>query len=192
VFYSHRQMPEARMTLFVRAAQPTALASPAIAAIRRLDSNLAVSNLRTYEGAIAESLARERLSALVSGAFAMSGLLLASLGLYALLAYVVTERTKEIGIRIALGAQLGRVARSVVGGGLRLVAIGAAIGAAIGVTAALVLLRPVGTLLFGVTPYDVWTYIVVLAVFAMVAMVASYIPARRASRVQPLIALRQE
>jgi putative ABC transport system permease protein len=188
VFYSHRQMPEARMTLFVRASQPTALANPAIAAIRRLDSNLAVSNVRTYEGAIAESLARERLSALVSGAFAVSGLLLASLGLYALLAYVVTERTKEIGIRIALGAQLGRVARSVVGGGLRLVAIGAAIG----VAAALVLLRPVGTLLFGVTPHDAWTYIVVLTLFALVAMLASYVPARRASRVQPLIALRQE
>jgi putative ABC transport system permease protein len=188
VFYSHRQMPETGMTLFVRANQPAAIARSAVNALHNLDPNLAVSKVQTFDDAIAESLARERLSALVSGAFALSGLLLAALGLYGLLAFLVAERTKEIGIRIALGAQLGRLTRSVVGGGLRLVAIGAAIG----VVGSLVLFRLVGTLLFGVKPYDLSTYVTVLALLCAVASLASYLPARRAARVEPLVALRQE
>jgi putative ABC transport system permease protein len=138
--------------------------------------------------ALAESLARERLNAIVSAAFALSGLLLAALGLYGLLAYLVTERTKEIGIRIALGAPLGRLTRSVIGEGVRLVAIGAAVG----VGGALVVSRSLGALLFGVTPYDAETYLAVLALLGLVAGWASYVPARRAARVQPLVALRQE
>jgi predicted permease len=188
VFYSHRQMPETGMTLFVRATQPAALGRSAVSAIHALDPNLAVSNVRTFDEAIGDSLARERLSALVSGAFAVSGLLLASLGLYGLLAFLVAERTKEIGIRIALGAQLGRLKRSVVGGGLRLVAIGAVIG----VGGSLALFRLAGTLLFGVTPYDLSTYVSVLTLLGIVAVLASYLPARRAARVEPLVALRQE
>ena len=128
VFYSHRQMPATDMTLLVRSSRPSAIATMAVDSIHRLDPNLAVTRVRTFEGALAESVARERLIALVSTAFALSGLLLASLGLYGLLSFVVAERTKEIGIRIALGAQLGRLTRSVIGGGLRLVGIGAAIG----------------------------------------------------------------
>jgi putative ABC transport system permease protein len=188
VFYSHHQMPETAMTLFVRTTQPTAIATSAVGALHHLDPNVPVTKVRTFDDAVAESLARERLSALVSGAFALSGLLLASLGLYGLLAYMVTERTKEIGLRIALGAQVGRLMRSVVGGGLRLVAIGAAIG----VGASLLLFRLVGTLLFGVTPYDASTYATVLALLCTVASLASYVPARRAARVEPLVALRQE
>jgi ABC-type antimicrobial peptide transport system permease subunit len=137
---------------------------------------------------MAESLARERLNALVSGSFAVSGLLLASLGLYGLLAFLVAERTKEIGIRIALGARIGAVTRSVIAGGLRLVGVGAAVG----VVLSLALLRAFGTLLFGVTPYDAWTYAGVLALLGAVAAAAAYVPARRAGAVEPLIALRQE
>ena len=118
----------------------------------------------------------------------MSGLLLASLGLYGLLAFLVAERTKEIGIRIALGAQLGRLTRSIVGRGLRLVFIGAVIG----IAGSMVLLRSLSTLLFGVTPNDLSTYGVVLALLGIVAVLASYVPARWAARVQPLTALRQE
>ena len=188
VFYSHRQMSETAMTLFVRTAQPGPIAASAIAEIRRADPNLAVTRVQTLEGALAESVARERLNAMVSGAFAISGLLLASLGLYGLLAFVVTERTKEIGIRIALGEQLARLRGSVVVGGLRLVAIGAAIGLAGSVLA----LRSLRSLLFQVTPGDVSTYVVVLTLLCGVAALASYVPARRAARVEPLIALRQE
>jgi ABC-type antimicrobial peptide transport system permease subunit len=188
VFYSHRQMPETGMTFVIRASQPGAIAASAVAQIRRIDPNLAVTKIRTLEGALTESVARERLNALVSGAFALSGLLLASFGLYGLLAFVVTERTKEIGIRIALGAQLGRLKGSVVGGGLRLVAIGAAIG----VVGALVVLRSLGSLLFQVTPSDLATYSAVVTLLCIVAAVASYVPARRAARVEPLLALRQE
>jgi putative ABC transport system permease protein len=188
VFYSHGQMNEAGMTLFVRAEQPAAIANAAVAAIHRLDPNLAVARVRTFESALSESLARERLLALISGGFATIGLLLASLGLYGLLAFLVTERTKEIGIRMVLGAQTGRVTRSVVGGGLRLVAIGTAIG----VAGCLVLLRSLQTLLFGITPYDTATYATVLTLIGAVAALASYLPARRAARVEPLKALRQE
>jgi ABC-type antimicrobial peptide transport system permease subunit len=188
VFYNHRQMPEMAMTLFVRTAQPGPIAASAIAEIRRADPNLAVTRVQTLEGALAESVARERLNAMVSGAFAISGLLLASLGLYGLLAFVVTERTKEIGIRIALGEQLARWRGSVVVGGLRLVAIGAVIGLAGSVLA----LRSLRSLLFQVTPGDVSTYVVVLTLLCGVAALASYGHARRAARVEPLVALRQE
>jgi ABC-type antimicrobial peptide transport system permease subunit len=188
VFYSHRQLAETGMTVLVRASQPQAIASAAVQAIRRLDPNLAVTRVRTYESAPFESLARERMIALVSGAFALSGLVLASLGLYGLLAFLVAERTKEIGIRIALGAQIGPLTRSVVGSGLRL----AAIGAAVGIAGSLVLLRSLRTLLFGVTPNDLTTYVAVVLLLCGVAALASYVPARWAAGVEPWTALRQD
>jgi putative ABC transport system permease protein len=188
IYYSHGQMMETGMTVFARTSTPTTVAAAAVEAIHRLDRNLAVARVRTFDSAFSESLARERLNALVSGAFAGSGLLLASLGLYGLLAFLVTERTKEIGIRMALGAESGRLTRSVIGGGLRLVAIGAALG----LGGALVLLRSLQTLLFGVTPHDGWTYASVLLLLSVVSVLASYVPARAAARVEPLKALRQE
>ncbi|HVW03773.1 MAG TPA: ABC transporter permease [Vicinamibacterales bacterium] len=188
IFYSERQMTESSLTLFVRARRPETLATAAVGAIHRLDPNLAVTRVRTFEGALAESIAREWLNAMVSGAVAAIGLLLASLGLYGLLSFLVIERTKEIGIRIALGARLARVKGSIVAGGLGLVAIGAAIG----VAGSLLLLRSLGALLFSVTPYDVSTYAIVIALLGAIATIASYLPARRAARIQPLVALRQD
>jgi predicted permease len=188
VFYSHRLMPEASMTVLVRAPQPAAVAQAAVAAIRRADANVPVTKVRSFEDALGEAVAREMVSALVSGSLALSGLLLASLGLYGVLALIVAERTKEIAIRIALGAETGRVTRAVVGRGLRLVAIGAAVG----MLGTLFLLPPLATLLFDVTPYDRMTYAVVLGVLTAVGVAASFIPARTAARVEPLVALRQE
>jgi putative ABC transport system permease protein len=188
VFYSHGRMPWSTMTLFVRGRQPESFVRPVTAALHELDPTLVVSNVRTIESALAESLARERISALISTSFGAGGLLLAALGLYGLLAYLVAERTKDIGIRIALGARLARITGSVVAGGLALVAIGAAIG----VAGSLLLLRSLGTLLFGVTPYDVPTYAIVVVLLGAIAALASYLPARRAARIEPLTALRHE
>jgi putative ABC transport system permease protein len=188
VFYSHGRMPWPTMTLFVRGRQPESLVKPVTAALHELDPTLAVSNVRTIERGLAESLARERISALISTSFAAGGLLLAALGLYGLLAYLVAERTKDIGIRIALGARLARITGSVVAGGLALVAIGAAIG----IAGSLLLLRSLGTLLFSVTPYDLPTYAIVVVLLGAIAALASYLPARRAARIEPLTALRYE
>ena len=188
VFYSHGRMTWSMMTLFVRASQSESMVKPVTAVLHELDPTLVVSKVRTIESALAESLARERISALISTSFGIGGLLLAALGLYGLLAYLVAERTKDIGIRIALGARLARITGSVVAGGLALVAIGAAIG----VAGSLLLLRSLGTLLFGVTPYDVPTYAIVVVLLGAIAALASYLPARRAARIEPLTALRQE
>jgi putative ABC transport system permease protein len=188
VFYANRQVPQDMMTLLVRAPHAEMLARPAVAALHALDPNLPVTNVRTVESAFAESVVRERLSAMVSGAFALSGLLVASLGLYALLAFFVTERTKEIGLRIALGAHVSRVTRSVVGGGLRLVGIGAVVGVGL----SMLLLRSLGALLYGVTMYDPSTYMGVVTLLCAVGGLASYVPGRRAARVDPHVALRQD
>jgi putative ABC transport system permease protein len=188
VYYSHRQMPEQGMSFLIRTTQAAALSRRAVEALHAIDPNLAVTFVRTLETAMTESIARERLNALVSATFGLSGLLLAALGLYGLLAFLVTERTKEIGIRISLGAPLSRVTASVVGSGLRLVAVGALAG----VGASLLLGRWLESLLFGVKPYDATTYLVALGLIALVAGVASYVPARRAAGVEPLAALRQE
>jgi len=155
---------------------------------RTLDPTLVVSSVRTIESALAESLARERISALLSTSLGALALLLAALGLYGLLAYLVAERTRDIGIRIALGARLAGITGLVMGGGLGLVAIGAGIG----VAGSLLVLRPLATLLFGVTPNDLPTYLFVIALLAAVAAIASYVPARRAARIEPLTALRSE
>jgi ABC-type antimicrobial peptide transport system permease subunit len=188
VFYSHGRMPWSTMALFVRGRPAESLARPVTAALHELDPTLVVSNVRQIQTALAESLARERISALMSTTFGVMGLLLAALGLYGLLAYLVVERTKDIGIRIALGARLARIAGSIVAGGLALVGLGAAIG----VAGSLLLLRPLGALLFGVTPYDLPTYAGVVALLGAIAALASYLPARRAALIEPLKALRYE
>jgi putative ABC transport system permease protein len=188
VYYSHAMMPETKMTLVIRAAEPDAITSAAIQTLRRLDANLAVSKVQTVEHAMAESLAQERLSALVSVAFAVVGLLLAALGLYGLLAYLVSQRTKEIGVRLALGASAAELTRSVVASGYRLVVSGAVLGVAI----ALAAFRLLSAMLFGVSPYDALTYAGVVLVLAIIAGIASYVPARAVTRVEPLLALRQE
>ena len=176
------------MSFLIRTTQPAALSGRAVDTLHGLDANLAVTSVRTLETALTESIARERLNALVSATFGLSGLLLAALGLYGLLAYFVTERTKEIGIRISLGAPLGRLTASVVGNGLRLVAVGSFVGFG----ASLLLGRWLESLLFGVRPYDAATYATVLALICLVTALASYVPARRAAGVEPLAALREE
>jgi len=176
------------MSLLIRAPQPAAISRRAVEALHQVDPNLAVTAVMTMETAMGESIARERLNALISATFAISGLLLAALGLYGLLSYFVTERTKEIGIRISLGAPLGRLTGSIVAGGFRLVAIGAVAG----IGSSILLARWLESLLFGVEPYDLPTYATVLALLSAVTAIASWVPARRAAGIEPLAALRQE
>ena len=120
IFYGHGQMPLG-LTLFVQIERPCGDRRSGVDRDTSMDPNLPVTKVRTFEEAVAESIAQERLSALVSGAFAISGLLLAALGIYALLAFIVAERTREIRLRIALGAMGGELTWSVVEDGLRLV-----------------------------------------------------------------------
>jgi putative ABC transport system permease protein len=188
VFYNHRRMTEGGMTLFIRGSHPTLLANATRGVVHAIDPNLAVTNIRTFDRALGESVARERLSALISVAFAVSGLVLAALGLYGVLAFLVTERTREIGIRMALGAGRSRLTAGVVGDGMRLVGIGATTG----VLSAFGLLRWTQALLFGISSYDPWTYAGALMLLAAIAALASYLPARRAAHVDPSIALRAE
>jgi len=167
-------------------------ASPAIAAIRRevhtLDSNVPVLRVRTLEEYVNASFERERLIAWLCGVFGVLALALASVGLYGVMAYAVNQRTREIGVRIALGARRGDVIRMV----LRESLLPVVAGLAAGVTAALALSRLVAGMLYGVAPRDPLT--IALAALAMlaVALAAAVVPARRATRVEPMTALRHE
>jgi putative ABC transport system permease protein len=140
------------------------------------------------EGIVADSVARQRFSMLLLGIFAGLALVLAAVGIYGVMSYSVAQRTREIGIRMALGAQRSDVMRMTIGHGLRLVLTGVAIGLA----GAFVLTRVMSTLLFGVSPTDPLTFISISTVLVSVALLASYVPALRATRVDPMFALRYQ
>jgi putative ABC transport system permease protein len=156
--------------------------------IASLDPTLAVSDVKTMDERLGGSFSRARFSALLLSLFAGLALLLAMLGVYAVMAYSVAQRTREFGVRMALGAASGDVVRLVFGKGFRLVAAGLAIG----VVGSLLGSRVMGALLFGVSATDPGTFAAVAALQAAVAAVALYLPARRASRLHPAVALRAE
>jgi putative ABC transport system permease protein len=177
------------MTFVVRArGNPLDLGSSARAAVATVDSGLPLANVRPMTDVVAAAVGEPRFTTIVMSFFAGVAFFLASLGLYGILAYAVEQRVREIGIRIALGADDRGILRLIVGNGLGL----AAVGVVIGVPAALALTRLMGGLLSGVTSTDPLTYCAVVAVLALSALVASYLPARRAMRVDPMIALRTE
>jgi predicted permease len=162
---------------------------PAVrSALSQLDNNLPLFSMKTESEQIERSLFQERLIARLSSFFGALSLLLACVGLYGLLSYEVTQRTREIGIRMALGAQPPDVLRIVVRQGVGL----SAIGAIIGILVALGATRYLASLLYGVRPFDPPTFLAVALLLTLVAPAACYIPARRASRVDPLVALRYE
>jgi putative ABC transport system permease protein len=170
------------------AAAPERLARAIRREIVQVDRSQPVTDIKMMEQYVSASLARPRLYSALIGTFASLALLLAAVGLYGLMAYGVSRRTHEIGIRMALGAQPGVVLRSTLGQGARL----AVIGLALGVVCAMVLSRFVASLLYGVSPGDVPTYAGVAALLGGVALIAAYVPSRRASRVDPMVALRYE
>ena len=167
---------------------PLALADVVRAEVRALDPELPVGRIRTATDIVAESIARDRFNALLIAAFALVALALAAVGIYGTTSFYVAHRTREIGLRLALGAQPGRVLREVVWQGVAL----SLAGIVVGVAAAAALARTLASLLFGIGAGDPATYAAVALLLAGVAAAASLAPARRAARVDPLIALRAE
>jgi ABC-type antimicrobial peptide transport system permease subunit len=156
--------------------------------LRVASGGLPVGHIRSMEQVVGESTARQDFNTTLLTIFAGVALLLAAVGIYGLMAYSVQQRTQEIGIRMALGAAPGKVRGMIVLQGMRL----AIVGIVVGVGAALALTRLMASLIFGVKTWDPVVFVTVTAVLSAVALLATYIPARRAARVDPLIALRYE
>ena len=167
---------------------PMQQAAAARLAVRSIDPSLPTYSVTSLGDVIGESVADRRFSMLLLAVFALIALFLAGIGLYGVVAYTVSQRTQEIGVRMAIGAQRSDVLRMVVGGGMKL----ALIGVVVGLAGAVLLARFVSTQLFGVTALDPASYGVTVGVLLAIAALACFVPARRASRVDPLVALRQE
>jgi putative ABC transport system permease protein len=191
MYVTYSQLPRASMYVALRA-RGALSSSELAAAVRRevaaLDSDVAVYKIRSMEDVMALAVASRRFNMLLLGIFAGLALVLAAVGIYGVMAYAVSQRTHEIGVRMALGAQRRDVMRMLIGQGLVLALIGVAVGlaGAFGVT------RVISTLLYGVSATDAPTFAIVSAVLAGVALLASYLPALRATRIQPIVALRYE
>ena len=166
----------------------TSLAIPIQRIVQGLDPELAVADVLTMDQIIGRSTLDASFDATLLAAFAVFSLILAAIGLFGVLSYIVAQRTQEIGIRIALGAQKGNVLRLVIGQGM----IPALVGLGLGISAGLGLTRFMSSLLYGVKPTDPLTFVAVSLLLTCVALLASYIPARRATKVDPVVALRYE
>jgi len=189
MYLPHLQSPSFGMTLLVRTTgDPLGMASAVREQVRAIDKDVPVTHIQTMEQVFAASVAQQRFSMLIVGLFAGLALMLATVGIYGVMAYSVAQRSHEIGVRMALGARTGQVLRLILKDGMAL----ALIGVATGLAGAFALTRLITTLLFGVTPNDATTLIAVSLTVLGVALVACYIPARRATKVDPLVALRYE
>jgi putative ABC transport system permease protein len=169
-------------------ADPSALASAVRGMIASLDPQIAVADVKTMEANVQESIAPQRFNLFLLGLFATLAVFLAAVGVYGVLSYAVTQRTREIGVRVALGAQRGSILAMTIREGMQLTFAGAAIG----LVGAWLLTRWMAGLLYGVTARDPLTFVGVIVVMSLVSLAACYIPARRATRVDPLVALRYE
>jgi putative ABC transport system permease protein len=167
---------------------PSSLTSAVTEAIHRVDADEPVVGVQTMEAVVDESIAQNRLNMILLSAFAGLALLLASIGIYGVQAYAVRQRTREVGIRVAIGAQAAEVFRLIIGQGLRL----AIIGIVIGLAGSFALTRLMASQLYGLSATDPWTFIGVSIVLLTVALAACFIPARRATRIDPVVALRYE
>jgi putative ABC transport system permease protein len=187
VFLSNLQEPTSPTYLVARArGNPKRLAESIRSEVRALDREMPVSDVRTMDEYVSDSVAAPRFNTILLGSFAALALLLAAVGIFGVVSYSVAQRTREIGIRRALGAGRAKVVGEVLGQGMRLTALGAAIG----IAGALGLTRFLEGLLFEVAPADVATFVAVPLVLGGVAFIASWLPARRAAKVDPMTALR--
>ena len=195
LYFLYDQLPRlagfapGQMNIVLRSSRPIEALAPAIRrAVATRDPGLPIVRMRTMEDVFGESVTRQRFLSQLLGLFAGVALLLSAVGTYGILAYLVTERQREIGIRMALGAGRGQVVRLVLGQGLTM----AVLGIVVGVVGALALSRLMTSLLYGVSPADPLTFGAVAAVIAAVALAACVVPTRRATRVDPLTAIRAE
>jgi putative ABC transport system permease protein len=189
MYRSYKQFCRGKMTLVIRAQRdPSDVTHAVRAELDGLDKDLPLENIRTMTQLVDSSVAQRKLSMRLLGGFAGVALLLAAIGLYGVLAYMVTQRTREIGIRMALGAQRRDVLGLVVGQGMRL----AFAGVALGVLGAFALTRVLQRLLFEIKPTDPLTFVAVTTLLMLVAFLACWLPARRAAKVHPMEALRYE
>jgi putative ABC transport system permease protein len=188
-YVPYTQTAEPGMSLVVRSsADNPGLAGNVREAIKQVDKEQYVSAIQPMTKLVAESISRRRFNTMLTGLFAVVALLLASVGIFGVLNYTVAQRTQEIGLRVALGAQTRDVLRLILGQGVRLIMFGVVLG----LVASLALTRVLAGMLFGVTPTDPLTFVAVSVLLASVALLACYIPARRATKVDPLVALRYE
>jgi putative ABC transport system permease protein len=189
MYVSYKQSPTTGTALVIRAAmQPGRLVKSIEAAIWQLNEHQAVDDIKTLDEIKSDSLGANRLRATLLGIFAALALLLAAIGIYGVISYSVAQRTHEMGVRAALGASQWDQLRLVLSGGMALTALGLGIG----VLGALALTGLLASLLFGVSPHDPWTLTAAAVILAAVAAAACYIPARRATRVDPMVTLRHE
>jgi putative ABC transport system permease protein len=177
------------MTLVVRAqGDPLSMVAPIRHVVSQIDPEVPIYNVQTLQAISEERSFMRRLTTSVLGVFALTALLLAALGIYGVMAYCVSRRTNEIGVRIALGASMANIVRMVLYQGARL----ALIGVGIGLAGSLVLGRLLSSFLFGVTAYDPITFLLVVTILTLAALMACLIPARRAGKIDPMEALRYE
>jgi putative ABC transport system permease protein len=189
VYWPHPELVYNRMTVLLRTATPPLPQIPAIRnTLKQLDSELPMANVATMEDLLSDSLSRARFTMRLLGIFAAIALILAAVGIYGVIAFNVTQRTQEIGIRSALGAQARDVFRMILGEGLRLTAIGVAFG----ILGAFLTTHFLLSLLYDTAATDPLTFAAVTLLLSLVALAACYLPARRATRVEPLVALRYE
>ncbi|HZT60330.1 MAG TPA: ABC transporter permease [Pyrinomonadaceae bacterium] len=186
----NEQLPQRRLNLVVRtsAANPASMAAALRGAVAELDKEQTVWQTRTLDQLVSASVAARRFNMALLGVFAAVALALAALGIYGVMAYTVTRRTHEVGVRMALGASRGDVLRLIVGQGMAL----ALAGVAVGLAAAFAVTRVLAGLLYGVTTTDPLTYACLALLLAAIAFVSCYLPARRATKVDPGVALRYE